>query len=336
VMRLPARWSLPADARALRLLVLAVSDRCDQTCLHCQIWQGEGRAHSLTLDERMKIVEDALASGLREALLTGGEPLLSPDLWPLAERLKSGGARLMLATNGMLLERYARDVGRLFDEVYVSLDGASFATHDAARGVPSMRRLAAGVAALREAAPWVRKVARCTLHALNIDELQGVVGAAQGIGFDHVSFLPIDVSSTAFGGRPDARSALIPAAEQVSRFRSVVKAMAVGGALGDGFVLESKKKLLRIARHLDATAGRGSFERPPCDAPWWSSVVEADGALRPCFFHEAVGDARQGLSHLRGGARYRRALGMIRERNATCERCVCPKRLHAGFAWRVR
>ncbi len=138
MMRIPSRWSLSADARPLRLLVLAISNRCDQTCLHCQVWEGGGQNHSLTLQERMRIVEDALASGLREALLTGGEPLLSPDVWPVAERLRSEGVRLMLATNGMLLERYAAEVGRLFDEVYVSLDGASTATHDVARGVPAL------------------------------------------------------------------------------------------------------------------------------------------------------------------------------------------------------
>ena len=40
------------------------------------------------------------------------------------------------------------------------------------------------------------------------------------------------------------------------------------------------------------------------DAPWWSVVVEADGALRPCFFQAAVGDAREGLEETRrSGAR---------------------------------
>jgi len=100
-----------ARARRLRLLVLAVADRCDQRCRHCQIWQGTD-APALTREERLRVVDDALAAGASEALLTGGEPLLSADLWPVAERLRAGGARLMLATNGMLLERYAADVAR--------------------------------------------------------------------------------------------------------------------------------------------------------------------------------------------------------------------------------
>lgn len=331
MMRFLERWNFPKDVAPLRLLVLAISSRCDQACLHCQIWEGKATGADLSLAERLKIVEEALRLGVREVLLTGGEPLLSPDLWPVAERLRSGGVMLMLATNGMLLGHYATDVGRLFDEVYVSLDGASATTHDAVRGVSSLRRVGAGIAALRQAAPWIRRVARCTLHALNIDEVEAIIGAAQGIGFDHVSFLPIDALSTAFGGKPDARVLLVPTAAQVKRFCAAVRAMEAAGLLATGFVLESAAKLLRIARHLDAGAGRGDFERPPCDAPWWSSVVEADGSLRPCFFHRAVGDARKGLSFLRKGTAYRQALDVVRGPNATCESCVCPKKVGGRF-----
>lgn len=121
----------PARPGPLRLLVLSVSGRCDQRCLHCAIWQGADE-RGLTLPERLRVADEALAAGAREALLTGGEPLLSADLWPVADRLRAGGARLMLATNGMLLDRYAGRVAALFDEVYLSLDGVR-ATHDAAR-----------------------------------------------------------------------------------------------------------------------------------------------------------------------------------------------------------
>jgi MoaA/NifB/PqqE/SkfB family radical SAM enzyme len=320
-------WTSPR-ARRLKLLVLAVSDRCDQACAHCDIWRGESsRGRNLTREERLQVVDEALAAGVEEALLTGGEPLLATDLWPVAERLRAGGVRLALATNGMLLDRYAPAVGALFHEVYVSLDGATPSTHDGLRGVPALQRLGTGLAALREAAPSVRRVARTTLHAGNLGELAAIVSTARGLGFEHVSFLALDASSAAFGGEPQRRAALLPGAEAVASFRHAVDALEAAGALADGFVLESASKLKRLARHLDASAGRASFERPPCDAPWWSSVVEADGALRPCFFHEPVGDARQGLRAGRGSPAYGAALSRIRRPNETCERCVCPKRL---------
>jgi MoaA/NifB/PqqE/SkfB family radical SAM enzyme len=320
------RWRdwRPARPRGLQLLVLSVADRCDQRCLHCQIWQGHGDGRGLTLQQRSRVVDEALAAGARQALLTGGEPLLSPDLWPLAARLRAGGARVMLATNGMLLERWAASVAELFDEVYLSLDGAA-ATHDAARGVPAFARVQAGVRALRAAGPSVRVVTRTTLHALNLGQLEEIVGSARGLGAHHASFLPLDAASAAFGGDAGARAALIPGADQVAAFEAAVAGMAARGAFDDGFVLESPARLRALARHLRASAGRGAFERPRCDAPWWSVVVDADGALRPCFFHEAVADARGGLEAARTSAAYGRALRRIRSPNATCDRCVCPK-----------
>lgn len=329
VERLPGR-----RAWRLRLLVLAVSERCDHECVHCSIWQGPPPgARPLTLDQRLAVVDDALTQGAREALLTGGEPLLSPDVWPIATRLRAAGARVMLATNGRLLAPYAGRVAALFDEVYLSLDGASASTHDALRGVPAFERLRAGTRALRAAGPRVLQIARSTLHACNLHEVEGIVAAAAELGVDQVSFLPLDASSDAFGGEPAARSALVPSPAQVDAFEAAVARLGARGLLG-GFVAEDAARLRRLAGHLRAGAGVQPFARPACDAPWWSSVVEADGALRPCFFHAPVGDAREGLGRLRGSLGYRSALARIRAANPTCERCVCPKL--RGPAWLAR
>ena len=322
--------------RRLRLLILAVADRCDQRCLHCQIWMGprNGRT-SLTLSERLVVVDEALAAGCREALLTGGEPLLSSDLWPIAERLRAGGVRLMLATNGMLLDAHAAKVTALFHEVYVSLDGASPLTHDGLRGVPALERVRAGVAALKRCSDSMKIIARSTLHAGNLAEIEAIAVVARGMGFDHVSFLPIDASSDAFGGAPQTRRALIPTAGQIETFEATIARMAAAGACRDGFVLESPAKLRRLARHLRASGAAAPFEAPECDAPWWSSVVEADGSVRPCFFHAPVGDVREGLLGLRAGDRYQKALAAIRRPNDTCARCVCPKKRETSWLRRL-
>lgn len=307
-------------AAGLRLLVLELSDRCDQKCLHCGIWSVPGRA-GMNLDERLKVVDDAAAAGATSALLTGGEPLLSPDLFPVAERLKEHGLKVLLATNGRRLFEHAASIARWIDEVYVSLDGDG-PTHDRLRGVASYGRMAEGIAAARALGTSTRWVARSTLHAGNIEGFTATVEAARRLGVDHVSFLPLDASSGAFGADPAARHPLRPSATQVEGFLAVV---ARWPGLEDGFVLESREKLRRLARHLEAGAGRGAFERPPCDAPAWSSVVTMDGAVRPCFFHAPVGDARQGIGAIREGGGYARALRVIGGANATCDACVCPK-----------
>jgi MoaA/NifB/PqqE/SkfB family radical SAM enzyme len=306
------------------LLVLSVSDRCDQRCAHCDLWQDGGRP-ALSPEQRRRVVDEALALGIERALFTGGEPLLSPDLEPLARRLREAGVRTLLATTGMGLVARAEAVGRLFHEVYVSLDGPTPAVHDAVRGVAGFARVAAGVASLARVAPGVRRVARCTLHGMNLAAFAELPGAARRLGFHHVSFLPIDVHSPAFGGHPGARRQLAPSPREVAGFRRALRRLEAGGAFRDGFVLESPARLRRLAEHLEATAGGGGWRRPDCDAPWWSVMVEADGRVRPCFFHEPVGEAGEGLARLRGSPRMWAALRSIRDGHPTCDACVCPK-----------
>lgn len=330
------RWplALPGRAGSLRLLVMAVSDRCDQRCAHCAIWEGPGRP-GLSLEERQRVAGEAIGLGVREVLFTGGEPLLSRDLWPLAERFARAGVRVLLASNGRRLAANADRVAALVDEVYLSLDGAAPESHDRLRGAGSFAALAEGVAALRARAPRRLLVARSTLHAANLGEFPALAEAARRLGFDHVSFLPLDAVSSAFGGHPEARAALLPCEDQLAGFERAIGALEEDGGFLDGFILEPAAKLRRLARHLRASAGGGRFEPPPCDAPWWSSVVEHDGAVRPCFFQAPAGDARLGLAAARSGRPYRDALARVRAGNPVCGRCVCPKRRGIPLAERL-
>jgi MoaA/NifB/PqqE/SkfB family radical SAM enzyme len=193
------------------------------------------------------------------------------------------------------------------------------------------------MAALARLAPRLPVIARCTLHGRNLHEFPAVIDQARRMGFRHVSFLALDVSSDAFGGGDLApRRALVPAAPQVDAFERAIVELEAAGGLADGFVLETAAKLRALARHLRASGGEGTHLRPPCDAPWWSSVVETDGSLRPCFFHGRVGNVRGGLVALRRSAAYRSALDGIAADNATCDRCVCPKERPRGLWERLR
>jgi len=315
--------------RELRLLVMHVSTRCDQTCAHCSIWRGRGRSGAeLGVGERVDLIRQARLLGARSVLFTGGEPLLCDHLEVLAREAHGLGLAVQIASNGLGLARATPWIAEVVAEVCLSVEGPE-AIHDRVRGPAMFSRLRDAIAALRSRSQAPRLIGRCVVTSLNASVLDETVAAAKALGLDAVSFLPVDVKTQAFGGEPQGRRGLRPAEADVEALRAAVSRLAAAGDLGE-FVIEDGAKLMRMA---DGFLEGDTLRRAPeCNAPEWSSVVEADGALRPCFFQPVL--ARTGgagsLRGVRGSDAYATALRGLGSGNPICAACVCPKRAPTG------
>ena len=151
---------------------------------------------------------------------------------------------------------------------------------------------------------------------------------------DGISFLAADVSSTAFGrARPPDGGLLRLGPAEIAEFETLVEETIARyrDDFESGFVSGSPEALRRLpkyyaALHADAAAV-STFPPVACNAPWVSVVLEADGSVRPCFFHEAIGNVRRAplASILTDNLRvFRRGLDV--STNAVCRRCVCSLR----------
>ena len=106
--------------------------RCNLACMHCySISADVDFAGELSTREVISVLHDLRACGVPALILSGGEPLLRPDLFEIAAQAKSLGFYLALSTNGTLIDMpmalRVRDAG--FHYVGISLDGLQ-ATHD--------------------------------------------------------------------------------------------------------------------------------------------------------------------------------------------------------------
>lgn len=109
--------------------------RCNLTCRHCySISADHAFDGELSTDEVFTVMEDLRAFGVPVLILSGGEPLLRPDLFDIAARARSLGFYVGLSTNGTLIDAGMADriEAAGFDYVGISLDGIG-ATHDAFR-----------------------------------------------------------------------------------------------------------------------------------------------------------------------------------------------------------
>jgi MoaA/NifB/PqqE/SkfB family radical SAM enzyme len=309
---------------SLPVLVLYPHSRCNCRCVMCDIWKTD-TAEEISAKELERHLTDIAKLHVEWIVFSGGEPLMHSDLFRLAALARARGIRTTLLSTGLLLSRYAQQVVESVDDVIVSLDGPP-AVHDSIRRVAgAFDLLAAGVWALGRDFPVA---ARCTVQRANFSKLRETVATARALGVRSISFLAADVSSTAFnrpdGWQPARQASVAPAVEEIPALEAEIEAL-IREEGGNGFVLEEPEKLRRIARHFRAHHGLTEPEAPRCNAPWVSAVVEADGTVRPCFFHSPVGNAKaQSLAKVINGPsaiEFRSALRVAE--NPVCRRCVC-------------
>ena len=106
--------------------------RCNLTCRHCySISADKDFAGELDTAEVARVMDDLAAFGVPVLILSGGEPLLRPDIFEIAGRAKRMGFYVGLSSNGTLIDApMAERIGTLdLDYVGISLDGLR-ATHD--------------------------------------------------------------------------------------------------------------------------------------------------------------------------------------------------------------
>ena len=84
----------------------------------------------LSFDEIQKVVDACKPVGLEKVRITGGEPLLRPNLEELVSSLKGSGVEVALTTNASLLAGQAERLAEAgLDRVTVSLDALDPKTH---------------------------------------------------------------------------------------------------------------------------------------------------------------------------------------------------------------
>ena len=324
--RLPASGAIAT----MPILLLHVHEHCNCRCLMCDIWQRtDGK--ELDIADFARHRESLVRLGIREAVLTGGEALLHRGFDGLCTFLRECGARVTLLTTGLLLARRADAVANGVDEAIVSIDGPE-EVHDQVRRVKGAHQLVGkGIEAVRQLRPQMPVHARSTIQKANHRVLRQTVADAKAIGLNSVSFLATDLTSQAFN-----RDVVWPIMRQneVALSRSEVEALEVevealirenSEDFRTRYIVESPEKMRRIARRFREHLGDCAPVAPMCNAPWVSAVVEVDGTVRPCFFHQSIGSvAGMTLEEVINGdeaQRFRASLDV--ETDPICRRCVC-------------
>jgi len=127
----------PADSP--KVVAWEVTRSCNLACAHCRASALHGPyPNELTAEECFRLVHQIAEAGDPILILTGGEPLMRPDIFEIAAHAREVGLRAVMAPNGTLVTpENARKIAEVgIKRISVSIDYPNAEEHDKFRGCP--------------------------------------------------------------------------------------------------------------------------------------------------------------------------------------------------------
>ncbi|KGA17584.1 MAG: hypothetical protein RLZ49_589 [Actinomycetota bacterium] len=241
----------------------------------------------LTTDELMTILEVGIDAGIDEVRLTGGEPLLRPDIVEIVARINSlpNPPKLSLTTNGIRLAALAqplKDAG--LERVNISLDTLSAERFKAMTFRDRFDDVLKGIKSARDADLTPIKINTVLMPGVNDDEAVGLLKWAldEGLKLRFIEQMPLDA-----GGVWD-RSTMVTADDVFHALNPVFSLTPVearGSAPAEEFLVNGGPETVGII---------ASVTRPFCGSCDRLRLT-SDGQLRSCLFATKEMDLRSVL-----------------------------------------
>jgi MoaA/NifB/PqqE/SkfB family radical SAM enzyme len=323
---------------ALPIVILMPHSACNCRCVMCDIWKDNKNLKQLTENDIKELLSSLKKLDTQQVVMSGGEALLNPNFFRFCEILQKQNIKVSLLSTGLTLKKHAEQLVRWVNDIIVSLDGSE-EIHNNIRNISdAFQKLKEGIHSIKSLNPVFKITARTVIHRLNFRYWPGIIESAKEIGVNQISFLPADVSSHAFNREvlwSDQRQhEILLNKNEIQELKTITENIIERYAadFDSHFIVESPEKLRRIYNYYAAFYGLNPFPYKKCNAPWISAVVEADGTVRPCFFHAPLGNIREHslatILNNEKSIRFRKELDM--NTNSTCVKCVCYLNLSPG------
>ncbi|MFC2072430.1 GTP 3',8-cyclase MoaA [Chloroflexota bacterium] len=266
--------------RQINYLRISVTDHCNLSCVYCSVGSVPHlpRSEVLSYEEIYRLVKIAASMGINKVRLTGGEPLLRPDLSKLVRMLSQIESidDIALTSNGILLDKYAIELKEAgLKRVNVSLDTLKEDRFKRITGQDKLREVLSGIEAASLAGLEPVKINMVVLRGINDDETIDFARMSTDEGWDvrFIEFMPFGTSEAeAFG--------TVSTQEIQERIQSLGKLEPYTGKTGNG-----------PARYYRLPGARGTIGFiSPMTEHFCNTCnrlrLTSDGQLRPCLLDD--------------------------------------------------
>jgi len=163
--------------REINYLRISITDRCNLSCFYCRARDLKFIPHPqiLRYEEIIHLTKLFTKLGFTKVRITGGEPLVRPNVLFLVRELKqiAGIETLAMTSNGTLLERYAEALKEAgLDSINISLDSLRPENYRAITGMGELGMVLRGI---ERAAPLFPIKLNAVISRRNLADIEGLI-----------------------------------------------------------------------------------------------------------------------------------------------------------------
>ena len=176
-----------------RIVSLYITNVCNLYCKYCYRSASSDNDGFLNVTKISEIFDKlALNFGCRTLVVTGGEPLLHPDIYCILKQARKYFSTVILQTNGTLInDQNVLLIKENVDRIRIGLDGSNSEVNDLIRGKGSFERILHGIKCVRD--NDIPLTISTTLYDINVDDMANVESLVNSLGSDIVftDFMPL-------------------------------------------------------------------------------------------------------------------------------------------------
>jgi radical SAM protein with 4Fe4S-binding SPASM domain len=256
---------------------------CNLKCEMCNHWR-ETRQTPVPIERFKEVIRELGELGTKKIHISGGEPMLRPQISDLVELASAQGIKVTMTSNGTLVDKVKakRLVEGGLRGVNISIDSPNRKMHEKIRGVQGAFKATTKAVQLFQRYRHKGKLSiriNTVVSRTNYQTLESLPDLAYDLGADGINLIPVDDHC---GEILSMRKRDIHKFNEEIGPRIAERALALGLIVSDEEAFpfgrtESEVQLGRAGRY-----AFGFYDRHPCYAPWTHSLIDFNGNVYVC------------------------------------------------------
>lgn len=256
---------------------------CNLKCEMCNHWR-DRRELPVSADRFKEVLTELAELGTKKIHISGGEPMLRPQIPEFVELASSRDIKVTMTTNGTLVnkEKAKRLVEGGLRGVNISIDSPNRKMHERIRGVEGSFKATLKAVQLIQRYKHKGKLSiriNTVVSRTNYQSLEPLPDLASELGADGLNLIPVDDHC---GEILSMRKKDIRLFNEEIAPRIAERALSLGLIVSDeeAFPFGRTESEVRLGR-----AGRyafGYYDQHPCYAPWTHSLIDFNGNVYVC------------------------------------------------------